>query len=276
MSEKELADFTTRQLREKQSSTTEQESILRTSTQEVLEARQRNTMSGQQESWRGGSGAGTGVVLDSDNGGGDSNNQHSEMDVTDEGGGVGNGKKRRLHGEGDVGEGEGKLDGRSLEIEKKVCSDSKQAVKSTAGAGSRNSAGTKRSIDVDAGSRFVGLQPTSPSPSAVSASAGEEERPVKLKKLEMDSIDSAPSPRSKGPSVLDLLRQKPVASLPLSPTAADSSSVVQKSDFESTGFVATLRSNNFEQLLTSAGTFEMVITKPGGIVIECVAYSANR
>eukprot|EP01035_Chromulina_nebulosa_P025086 gene25086-32714_t len=47
MSEKQLADFTTQQLREKQSSTAEQGSILRTSTQEVLEARQRNTMAGQ-------------------------------------------------------------------------------------------------------------------------------------------------------------------------------------------------------------------------------------
>jgi len=281
MSEKELADFTTRQLREKQSSTTEQESILRTSTQEVLEARQRNTMSGQQESWRGGSGAGTGVVLDSDNGGGgDSSNQQNEMDMTEDGGSAGNGKKRRLYGEGEVskGEGDGKLpDGRSLEIEKKVHSESKQAAKSAAAAtGTRGAAGTKRSIDVDAGSRFVGLQPTSPSISAaLSASSGDEERPAKLKKLELDALDSSsPSPRSKGPSVLDLLRNKSAAA-PLSPTAEDPNAVAQTTVSELTGFAAALRSGSFEKLLTSAGSFEMVITKPGGIVIECVAYSTN-
>ena len=245
MSEKQLADFTTQQLREKQSTSAEQGAILRTSTQEVLEARQRNTMAGQQETWRGGSGAGS-TGLDGDD-------SHEESS-----------KRRRV-------EESQSEESRSVEIEKKALSEGKQGAKAVTNKPS-TPVSNKRPIDVDAGTRMIS-NPSSPSSSSFA------QRPAKLKKLEMtESSESSPSgaakgedpqsPRNKAPSVLELLRNKSAPSPTSHSRSTEPLPVVAP--------VKALQNNQMAELESSVGAHGFVITRPGGVFIECKAYSTNR
>ena len=256
MSEKQLADFTTQQLREKQSSTAEQGSILRTSTQEVLEARQRNTMAGQQESWRGGSGAGAAVALEGDS---IADNMQEESN-----------KRKRLDEKMSSGAATAVAQGsRSLEIEQKVLSDVKQnpkgAVLKAPGAATSN----KRPIDVDAATRFVSL-PVSPTGAASPTAA----RPTKLKKLDIETSETqsakaeeASSPRNKTTNVLDMLRSK---------SSATSPSSQSHSREEGSNTVRALQNSQMVELESSIGTMGFVITRPGGIFIDCRSFCENR
>ena len=251
MSEKQLADFSTQQLREKQSSTAEQGSILRTSTQEVLEARQRNTMAGQQESWRGGSGAGAAVALEGDSIAENMQDESNKRKRLEE-------KMAKNAAAPAVAEGS-----RSLEIEQKVLSEGKQSIKGKAPGGLTSN---KRPIDIDVGSRFVNLPV---SPSASSPSSG---RPTKLKKLDVDTSgadvakgEEASSPRNKATNALDLLRGKSNATSPSAQSHASTAATVR-----------ALQNGHLLELESSIGTKGFVITRPGGIFIDCRSFCENR
>lgn len=256
MSEKQLADFTTQQLREKQSSTAEQGSILRTSTQEVIEARQRNTMAGQQESWRGGSGAGAAVALEGDS---------IAYNMQEE-----NNKRKRLEERTSSGAANSVAQGsRSLEIEQKVLSDGKQNPKgAVVGRAPGTATSNKRPIDVDAGSRFVG-PPVSPSGAASPSAA----RPTKLAKLDIETSESqlskmeeVSSPRNKTTNLLDMLRNKSSATSPSS----------QPHSREEGSSIRALQNSQMVELESSIGTKGFVITRPGGIFIDCKSFCENR
>lgn len=280
MSEKQLADFTTQQLREKHSNDAEQGAILRTSTQEVLEARHRNTMAGNSESWRGGQGSGSVTAQETE----DAIINHASEQ---------NGKKRRLEeneqGLSSAGQmevflaseiGRQQSQSRPSEIEKRVIDE----LKASSGKSSN-----KRPIDVDAGSRFV---------SSPKAAAPVSERPAKVKKLEGSSQEKegpsspvpTPSPRNKAPSVLTLLKATETSLLTADnsgpvpvpvPAAVDaeeekSSSIMSEQPSSLSAVRNAIDSGDLVRLENSTGGQSFAVTRPGGIIIDCSIYSSSR